>query len=121
MGATLLNARNVALTFSPPCCWVSRSTRSILLSEVTRPGRAITQSNRGYPVAQNAMIITNDTEIHLDFLDRVKALFGKTIHLRVEIETTTETEIVSTHAACNVAPIFPRSRQGRLVSLSDET
>ena len=46
MGITQLNARNAALTFSPPCCWVSRRTRPIILSEVTRPGNANQQRTK---------------------------------------------------------------------------
>ena len=51
MGATRLNARNATLTFSPPCCWVSRRTQSY--SCPTRPAQAKLTNNAQYQTSRD--------------------------------------------------------------------
>lgn len=58
-------------------------------------------------------IIRNHTILHLDWLDRFRALCGKTIHVEIEIHAAQpEVTITSTDSRCWVEHIIPARKKG---------
>lgn len=51
-------------------------------------------------------IIWNNTETHLDFIDRVKILFGSPIRVETKIETDKEVEVIASSSESTVKPQF---------------
>ena len=58
------------------------------------------------------MTIFNKTEIYLSFWDRIRVLFGRTIHLSTDIEVTTAVEVTETAHSVWVDPFIKRKPTG---------